>query len=235
MTNWLIVFLFRNKEIGRDSILTLLDTMDSYIPLPMREVNKPFRFYVDKYMKVRGHGLIVMGYLARGVLEKGSKAVLYGKRLTKKVTITSIEKYKKKLLRAEPGDRLGLNLKGVPSELIQRGMVVYPDNCELESYQRARAKIYLRSSAEGGRTSAVFQGFEPIMYVELMTIPARILEMNSNAELSSGEEKMMMPGESGEVLFDFNHKYPVEVGGRFTLREGSRTIGHGLFTEMIDK
>lgn len=209
--------------------------MDNYIPLPQREVNKPFRFYVDKYMKVRGHGLIVMGYLAKGLLGKGSKAVLYGKKVTKRVTVSSIEKFKRQLLQAEAGDRLGLNLKGVTSDLIQRGMVLYPDNCELKSYQRARAKIYLRSGTEGGRTSAVFQGFEPIMYVELMTIPARIVEMRSSAELSGGEEKMMMPGESGEVLFDFNHKFPVEVGGRFTLREGSRTIGHGLFTEMIDK
>ena len=208
--------------------------MDSYIPLPVREIDKPFRFYVDRYMKVRGHGLIVMGYLAEGVLVKGSRAVLYGKKVTKKVTVASIEKFNKQLSRAEAGDRLGLNLKGVTSDLIQRGMIVYPENRELESHRRARAKIYLRSGAEGGRTSAVFQGFEPIMYVELMRIPARIVEMRSNAELSS-EEKMMMPGESGEVLFDFNHKFPVKVGGRFTLRERSRTIGHGLFTEMIDK
>ncbi|KAI6652129.1 hypothetical protein LOD99_4674 [Oopsacas minuta] len=223
----------RNSEIGENSVLTLLDTMDSYIPLPVREMDKPFRFYVDKHMSVRGHGLIVMGYLAEGFLGKGIKAMLHGKKGGKKVTVASIEKYKKPLLQAEAGDRLGLNIKGVTSDLIQRGMVMCPEKHELKSYQRAKAKIHLRSGAEGGRKTAIFQGFEPIMYVEMMTIPARIVEMSYNAKLSG--DKMMMPGESGEVMFDFNYKYPVDTGVRFTLREGRKTIGQGIFIEMIDK
>ena len=208
--------------------------MDTYIPLPVRKRNKPFRFYVDKHMQIRGHGLIVMGYLEQSLLGKGSKALLLGKKLRKKVTILSIEKYCRQLLQAEPGDRLGLNIKGVPPESIQRGMVICADSSEIRPYQRGRAKIYLLSGREGGRTHAISLGFEPIMYIELMTIPARIIEMQSNAELSSGEDKMMMPGESGEVLFDFNNKFPVDAGLRFTLREGKRTIGHGVLTQMVE-
>ena len=184
-------------------------------------------------MHVRGHGLIVMGYLEQGLLGKGNKAILLGKKLTKKVTIISIEKFHKQLLQAEPGDRLGLNIKGVTSDALQRGMVLCAENSEIRPYQRGRAKIYLRTGREGGRMHAISLGFEPIMYIELMTIPARIIEMQSNAELSSGEEKMMMPGESGEVLFDFNNKFPVDSGLRFTLREGNKTIGHGIFTQMV--
>ena len=208
--------------------------MDSYIPLPVRKRNKPFRFYVDKHMQVRGHGLIVMGYLEQGLLEKGTKALLLGKKLSKKVTILSIEKFHKPLLQAEPGDRLGLKIKGVLSDSIQRGMVICSESSQMRPYQRGRAKIYLRSGKEGGRASAISLGFEPIMYIELMIIPARIIEIASNAEISGGEEKMMMPGESGEVLFDFNNKFPVDSGARFTLREANRTIGHGVFTQMVE-
>ncbi len=207
-------------------IWKLMDAVDSYIPTPVRPKDKPFLMSVEDVFSIKGRGTVPTGRVERGVIKPGDEVEIVGLHHEPKRTVaTSLEMFHKMLDYAEPGDAVGILLRGVEREDIERGMVIAaPGSIKPHTY--AEAQVYVLSKDEGGRHTPFFNGYKPQFYI-------RTTDVTGTIELPEGVE-MVMPGDNINMKIKLIYPVALEVGTRFAIREGGRTVGAGTITKIIE-
>ena len=207
-------------------IWKLMDAVDEYIPTPARPKDQPFLMPVEDVFSIKGRGTVPTGRVERGVIKGGDEVELVGlHHQAKKVVATSLEMFHKILDYAEPGDAVGVLLRGVEREDIERGMVIAaPGSIKPHTY--AEAQIYILSKDEGGRHTPFFNGYKPQFYI-------RTTDVTGTVELPEGME-MAMPGDNVACKVKLIYPVALEDGLRFAIREGGKTVGAGTFTKIIE-
>jgi elongation factor Tu len=208
------------------AIWDLMDAVDSYIPLPQRELDKPFLMAVEDVFTITGRGTVATGRVERGVLKTSEEVEIIGFRdETRKTVVTSIEMFRKVLDTAEAGDNVGLLLRGVDRDDVERGMVIAKPG-SIKPHRHFKAEVYVLRKEEGGRHTPFVSGYRPQFYF-------RTTDVTGEIRLPSGVE-MVMPGDNVNMEVMLVSPVAIEVGLRFAIREGGRTVGAGVVTEMLD-
>jgi elongation factor Tu len=208
------------------AIWELLDAVDSYIPLPQRELDKPFLMAVEDVFTITGRGTVATGRVERGQLKTGEEVEIIGFRdESRKTVVTSIEMFRKILDVAEAGDNVGLLLRGVDRDDVERGMVIAKPG-SIKPHRHFKAEVYVLRKEEGGRHTPFVSGYRPQFYF-------RTTDVTGEIKLPSGVE-MVMPGDNVNMEVVLVSPVAIEVGLRFAIREGGRTVGAGVVTEMLD-
>jgi len=208
------------------AIWELLDAVDSYIPLPQRELDKPFLMAVEDVFTITGRGTVATGRVERGQLKTGEEVEIIGFREEPlKTVVTSIEMFRKVLDVAEAGDNVGLLLRGVDRDDVERGMVIAKPG-SIKPHRHFKAEVYVLRKEEGGRHTPFVTGYRPQFYF-------RTTDVTGEIRLPSGVE-MVMPGDNVNMEVLLVSPVAIEVGLRFAIREGGRTVGAGVVTEMLD-
>jgi elongation factor Tu len=210
---------------GEESIQQLLDAVDAFIPLPTREVDKPFLMSIEDVFNIEGRGTVVTGRVERGELARMSEVEIVGLKETKKTVATDIEMFRKLLDKASAGDNVGVLLRGTKKEEVERGMVLAKPG-SITPHTHFKAEVYVLSKDEGGRHTPFFNGYRPQFYF-------RTTDVTGNVTLPEGVE-MVMPGDNVSVVIKVIAPIAMERGQRFAIREGGRTIGAGRVTEVIE-
>jgi len=206
-------------------IWKLLDAIDSYIPLPKRERDKPFLMPVEDVFSIKGRGTVPTGRVERGVIKAGNEIEIVGLRETKKTVAISLEMFHKTMNEAEPGDAVGVLLRGVEREEIERGQVLAAPGT-VKPHTQAEAEVYILTKEEGGRHTPFFNGYKPQFYI-------RTLDVTGEITLPEGME-MAMPGDSmTHMKIKTISPVAMEEGLRFAIREGGRTVGAGVISKII--
>jgi elongation factor Tu len=208
------------------AIWELMDAVDSYIPLPQRELDKPFLMAVEDVFTITGRGTVATGRVERGVLKTGEEVEIIGFRdEPRKTVVTSIEMFRKILDAAEAGDNVGLLLRGVDRDDVERGMVIAKPG-SIKPHKHFKAEVYVLRKEEGGRHTPFVSGYRPQFYF-------RTTDVTGEIKLPSGVE-MVMPGDNVNMEVMLVSPVAIESGLRFAIREGGRTVGAGVVTEMLD-
>lgn len=205
----------------------LFDALDSYIPEPPRESDKPFLMAVEDVFSIKGRGTVATGRIERGVVKVGDAAEVVGLRPEPlKTTITGVEMFNKEMTEGMAGDNCGILLRGVEKKEIQRGQVIVKPG-SINTHRKFKGEVYVLTKEEGGRHTPFFSGYKPQFYM-------RTTDVTGQVNLVGGAE-MCMPGDNVEVEVDLEGKpVAMEAGLRFAVREGGRTIGSGVVTEIIE-
>ena len=207
------------------SIWQLLDAVDEYIPEPVREVDKPFLMPIEDVFSISGRGTVVTGRVERGVLRPGDEVEIVGLGPTRKTVATSIEMFRKVLDEARPGDNIGVLLRGIGKDEVERGMVLAAPG-SIRSYKRFKGEVYVLTKEEGGRHTPFFNGYRPQFYF-------RTTDVTGTVKLPDGVE-MVMPGDNVNLEVELLEPVALEPGLRFAIREGGKTVGAGVVTEVMD-
>ena len=209
-----------------DKIIELMDAVDSYIPNPERETDKPFLMPVEDVFTISGRGTVATGRVERGVIHVGDEVEIVGvKDESRKTVCTGVEMFHKLLDEGQAGDNVGLLLRGVDRKEIERGQVIAKPG-SITPHQKFTCQVYVLSKEEGGRHTPFFNNYRPQFYF-------RTTDVTGVCELPAGTE-MCMPGDNVEMTVELIHKVAMEVGLRFAIREGGRTVGAGTVTSIID-
>jgi elongation factor Tu len=209
---------------GEKAIQELLDAVDAFVPLPTREVDKPFLMCVEDVFNIEGRGTVVTGRVERGVLKRMEEVEIVGLKDTKKTTATDIEMFRKLLDSANAGDNVGVLLRGTKKEEVERGMVLAKPG-SITPHTHFKAEVYVLSKEEGGRHTPFFTNYRPQFYF-------RTSDVTGTVSLPTGVE-MVMPGDNVSVEIKLIAPVAMEKGLRFAIREGGRTIGAGRVTDII--
>ena len=205
-------------------IEALMEAVDSYIPTPQRETDKPFLMPVEDVFSISGRGTVVTGRVERGIIKLGAEIEIVGLRDIQKTTVTGIEMFHKEMDQGEAGDNCGLLLRGIKKEDVERGMVL----CQPKSiapHTEFEAEIYVLSKNEGGRHTPFFAGYRPQFYI-------RTTDVTGTIQLPEGVE-MVMPGDNIKVTAKLISPIAIEEGTRFAIREGGKTVGAGVVSKII--
>jgi len=206
-------------------IWKLMDAVDSFIPIPARPKDQPFLMSVEDVFSIKGRGTVPTGRVERGVIRPGDEVEIVGLKETRKTVATSLEMFHKILEDAEPGDAVGILLRGIEREDIERGMVLAaPGSIKPHTY--AEASVYVLSKEEGGRHTPFFNGYKPQFYI-------RTTDVTGTIELPEGVE-MIMPGDNVNIKMKLLYPVAMEKGLRFAIREGGKTVGAGTVTRIIE-
>ena len=205
-------------------IWELLDAVDSYIPIPERPRDQPFLMPVEDVFAIKGRGTVVTGRVERGVIEVGEQIEVVGMKDTYSTTVTGVEMFHKTLDEGEPGDAVGLLLRGVEREEIERGQVLAAPG-SIMPHTEAQAQVYVLSKEEGGRHTPFFNGYKPQFYI-------RTTDVTGEIELPEGVE-MVMPGDNIEMKVKLIMPVALDEQLRFAVREGGRTVGSGVITKVV--
>ena len=214
-----------NDPEGAASIQNLMDAIDTFIPLPPREIDKPFLMCIEDVFNIEGRGTVVTGRVERGVLNRMSEVEIVGLRETRKTVATDIEMFRKLLDNASAGDNVGVLLRGIKKEDVERGMVLAKPG-SITPHTSFKAEVYVLSKDEGGRHTPFFTNYRPQFFF-------RTTDVTGNVALPEGVE-MVMPGDNVSVTVKVIAPVAMERGQRFAIREGGRTIGAGRITEIIE-
>ncbi|KAM6914016.1 elongation factor Tu, mitochondrial [Lycodopsis pacificus] len=214
----------REPELGVNAVMKLLDVVDSYVPLPKRELEKPFLLPIEGVFSIPGRGTVVTGTMERGIIKKGDDCEFVGHNRSFKSVVTGIEMFHKSLDRAEAGDNLGALVRGVKREDIRRGMVMCKPG-SIMPYQTIKAQVYVLSKEEGGRHKPFVTNFMPVMFSLTWDMACRVTLPD--------DKEMVMPGEDTSLTLTLRQPMVLEKGQRFTLRDGNKTIGTGLVTDIL--
>jgi len=207
-------------------IWQLMDTVDSYIPTPEREYDKPFMMAVEDVFSIKGRGTVVTGRVERGTLKKGEEIEIVGLRdKSMKTVVTGIEMFHQELDQAQAGDNAGILLRGVTREEVERGMVLAKP-ASITPHRKFMSEVYVLRKDEGGRHKAFFSGYRPQFYIRTMDVTGTI-------ELPEGVE-MVMPGDSVNLKVELITPVALERGSNFAIREGGLTVGAGVITEILE-
>ncbi|KMZ57061.1 Elongation factor Tu [Zostera marina] len=215
-----------NEEIGKKAILKLMDAVDSFIPDPVRVLDKPFLMPIEGVFSIQGRGTVATGRIEQGVIKVGDEVEILGLKQggPQKSTVTGVEMFKKILDNGQAGDNVGLLLRGLKRGDIERGQVICKTG-SLKTYKRFEAEIYVLRKDEGGRHTAFFSNYQPQFYMRTADITGKV-ELPENV-------KMVMPGDNVTAIFELIAPLPLESGLRFALREGGRTVGAGVVSNVI--
>jgi len=212
------------KPEGEKAIQDLLDAVDEFIPLPPREVDKPFLMCIEDVFNIEGRGTVVTGRVERGELAKMSEVEIVGLKDTRKTTATDIEAFRKLLDKATAGDNVGVLLRGTKKEDVERGMVLAKPG-SITPHTKFKAEVYVLSKDEGGRHTPFFTKYRPQFYF-------RTSDVTGTCTLPAGIE-MVMPGDNVAVEVELIAPVAMEKGQRFAIREGGRTIGAGRVSDVV--
>jgi len=212
-------------------IATLLKTMDDYFPDPVRELDKPFLMPIEDIFSIKGRGTVVTGRIERGKIKVNEKVELVGFGETKETVITGVEMFRKELDEGIAGDNVGLLLRGIEKDEVERGMVVAAPK-SITPHKKFVAQVYILSKDEGGRHSQFAKGYRPQFYIRTTDVTgtiARIQNVQTN-----DEEEVAQPGQNVLMTVELIYTVAMEKGSRFAIREGGRTIGAGVVAEIIE-
>jgi elongation factor Tu len=209
-----------NKSIGE-----LMDAIDSYIPEPVREVDKPFLMPVEDVFSITGRGTVATGRIERGKVKVGEEVEMVGLGAAKKTVVTGVEMFRKLLDEGFAGDNVGLLLRGVGKDEIERGMVLAKPG-SITPHTKFMAEVYVLTKDEGGRHTPFFNGYRPQFYF-------RTTDVTGAVQLPAGVE-MVMPGDNVQMEITLISPIAMEKELRFAIREGGRTVGAGVVTEVIE-
>src|SRR6266478_2493969 len=212
------------KPEGEKSIQDLLDAVDNFIPLPTREIDKPFLMCIEDVFNIEGRGTVVTGRVERGELLRMSEVEIVGLKETRKTVATDIEMFRKLLDKASAGDNVGVLLRGTKKEEVERGMVLAKPGT-INPHTKFKAEVYVLSKDEGGRHTPFFTNYRPQFYF-------RTTDVTGTVALPATVE-MVMPGDNVSVEIELIAPVAMERGQRFAIREGGRTIGAGRVTEVL--
>jgi elongation factor Tu len=212
------------KPEGEAQIAALLEALDTFIPDPVREVDKPFLMCVEDVFTIEGRGTVVTGRVERGVLKKMEEVEIVGLKDTRKTVATDIEMFRKLLDSASAGDNVGVLLRGTTKDDVERGMVLAKPG-SIKPHTKFKAEVYVLSKDEGGRHTPFFTNYRPQFYF-------RTSDVTGTLTLPTGVE-MVMPGDNVSVDIEMQKPVAMEKGQRFAIREGGRTIGAGRVSEVI--
>jgi elongation factor Tu len=202
----------------------LLNALDSYIPEPKREIDKPFLMPVEDVFSITGRGTVATGRIERGKVKVGEEVQLVGFNAEKKTTVTGVEMFRKLLDEGQAGDNVGLLLRGVEKNEIERGMVLAKTG-SITPHTEFNAEVYVLTKEEGGRHTPFFKGYRPQFYF-------RTTDVTGSVELPEGVE-MVMPGDNIQMRISLIIPIAMDEGLRFAIREGGRTVGAGVVTKIL--
>jgi len=208
-----------------ESIWELLRVVDEYIPTPEREKDKPFLMPVEDVFSIKGRGTVVTGRIERGIVKVGEEIAITGLKAERRSVVTGVEMFRKLLDRGEAGDNVGLLLRGVDRDEVERGQVIAKPGT-ITPHTKFESKVYILRKDEGGRHTPFFKGYRPQFYI-------RTLDVTGAVHLPEGVE-MVMPGDNIELTVELIVPVAMEVSGKFAIREGGRTVGAGVITKIID-
>jgi elongation factor Tu len=211
-------------EAEAANIMALMDQVDSYVPEPERDVDKPFQMPIEDVFSITGRGTVVTGRVEQGELTVGTEVEIVGIRETQKTTVTGVEMFRKLLDSAQAGDNVGLLLRGTGKDDVERGQVICLPG-SITPHTNFEANVYVLTKEEGGRHNPFFSGYRPQFYF-------RTTDVTGSIELPSGTE-MVMPGDNTEMTVELIAPIAMDEGLRFAIREGGRTVGAGRVTKII--
>ncbi len=217
-------------EIGTESVKKLMDAVDSYIPTPERDVDKPFLLPVEDVFTISGRGTVATGRVERGTVNVGESVEIVGIRETTTTTVTGVEMFRKLLDSGMAGDNVGLLLRGIQKEDIERGMVLVKPG-SITPHTKFEGQVYVLKKEEGGRHTPFFAGYRPQFYIRTTDVTGQITAFT--AEDGSNVE-MVMPGDNIQMTGELICPVAMEMGMRFAIREGGRTIGAGVVSKIIE-
>jgi elongation factor Tu len=201
-----------------------MEAVDKYVPLPARDIDKPFLMPIEDIFSISGRGTVVTGRIERGKVKVGEEAEIVGFRETRKTVVTGVEMFKKQLDEGLAGDNAGLLLRGTAKEDVERGMVLAKPG-SITPHKKFKGEVYVLSKEEGGRHTPFFKGYRPQFYF-------RTTDVTGAVELPAGVE-MVMPGDNIKMVVSLIHPIAMEEGLRFAIREGGRTVGAGVVAKII--
>ena len=213
------------SEYGVPSVLKLAETMDSYFPEPVRELDKPFLMPIEDVFSISGRGTVVTGRGERGIIHVGDEIEIVGIKPTQKTTCTGVEMFRKLLDEGEAGDNIGCLLRGTKREDVERGQVVAKPGT-ITPHTKFAAQVYVLKKEEGGRHTPFFKGYRPQFYF-------RTTDVTGTIELEEGTE-MVMPGDNTTMTVTLIAPIAMEEGLRFAIREGGHTVGAGVVAKIIE-
>jgi elongation factor Tu len=212
-------------ELGEGSILKLSQALDSYIPEPKRDIDKPFIMPVEDVFSISGRGTVATGRIERGIVKVGDEIEIVGLRPTTKTTVTGVEMFRKLLDQGQAGDNVGVLLRGTKRDEIERGQVLAKPG-SITPHTKFEAEVYVLSKEEGGRHTPFFGGYRPQFYF-------RTTDVTGSVDLPAGVE-MVMPGDNVKVTVSLIQPIAMDEGLRFAVREGGRTVGAGVVAKIIE-
>mmetsp|Transcript_835 Transcript_835/g.1614 ORF Transcript_835/g.1614 Transcript_835/m.1614 type:complete len:412 (-) Transcript_835:25-1260(-) len=214
-----------------DKILTLMDNVDDYIPTPDRETEKPFLMAVEDVFSITGRGTVATGRVERGVVKIGDVVEIVGLRETRSTTVTGLEMFQKMLQESMAGDNVGMLLRGIQKADIQRGMVIAQPG-SITPHVAFDAQVYILTKEEGGRHTPFFKGYRPQFYVRTTDVTGKIESLKSDEDNS--EMRMVVPGDRVTMSVELVQPIAIEKGMRFAIREGGRTVGAGVVSNVVN-
>jgi elongation factor Tu len=212
-------------EMGEQAIMKLMDAIDSYVPTPKREIDKPFLMPIEDVFSISGRGTVVTGRVEQGVVKVGDEMEIVGIRDTQKTVVTGVEMFRKLLDEGQAGDNIGVLLRGTKKEDVERGMVLAKPK-SITPHTKFKAEAYILTKEEGGRHTPFFNGYRPQFYF-------RTTDVTGVAKLAEGVE-MVMPGDNVSLEVELITPIAMAKELRFAIREGGRTVGAGVITEVLD-
>jgi elongation factor Tu len=210
---------------GVQGVLNLMDALDSYVPLPLREVDKPFLMPIEDVFSISGRGTVVTGRVERGRVKVGEEIEIVGFGPSKKKIVTGVEMFRKLLDSGEAGDNIGVLLRGTEKDEVERGQVLCKPG-SITPHTKFKGEVYILSKDEGGRHTPFFNNYRPQFYI-------RTTDVTGSLKLPEGVE-MVMPGDNTSVNVELQTPVALEKGARFAIREGGRTVGAGTITEIVE-
>jgi elongation factor Tu len=211
-------------DLGEPAIQRLLDAIDSYIPTPKRQTDKPFLMPVEDVFSISGRGTVATGRIERGIVKVGEEVEIVGLRATTKTVVTGVEMFRKLLDEGQAGDNIGALLRGLKREDVERGQVLAKPG-SITPHTKFKAEIYVLTKEEGGRHTPFFNGYRPQFYF-------RTTDVTGSVQLPQGVE-MVMPGDNITMTVELITPIAMEKELRFAIREGGRTVGAGVVAEVI--
>jgi len=206
-------------------IWDLMNVVDSYIPTPVRETDKPFLMPVEDVFGIKGRGTVVTGRIERGTVKVGEEIEIIGLKETRKVVVTGVEMFRKLLNEGIAGDNVGCLLRGIERDDVERGQVLAKPK-SITPHTKFQSEVYVLKKEEGGRHTPFFQGYRPQFYI-------RTMDVTGESELPAGVE-MVMPGDNVNLVVKLIVPVALEIGSRFAIREGGRTVGAGVITKILE-
>jgi len=213
------------EEKWVESVVNLMDAVDSYIPEPERDIDKPFLMAVEDVFSIKGRGTVVTGRIERGVIKVGDEIEILGIKDPQKTTVTGVEMFRKLLDQGQAGDNVGCLLRGIDKEQVERGQVLAAPG-SVNTHTQFECEVYILSKDEGGRHKPFFSNYTPQFYI-------RTLDVTGKIELPE-EVKMVMPGDNVKMKVNLITPAAMEEKQRFAIREGGRTIGAGVISKIIE-